>query len=119
MRVCIIPARYGSKRIPKKNIKEFLGKPIIGHSIELALASKCFDRVIVSTDNNEIAQVAKTFGAEVPFFRPNSLSDDYTGTLQVVKHAINWLNADGVSPMHVCCIYATAPFLQIETLNYE
>ena len=117
MKVCIIPARFGSKRIPKKNIKEFLGKPIIAYSIEVALASKCFDRVIVSTDNVAIGRVAEKFGAEVPFMRPYELSDDYTGTLPVVKHAIEWLTENAVAPSEVCCVYATAPFLQSETLN--
>ncbi len=117
MKVCIIPARFGSKRIPKKNIKEFLGKPIIAYSIEAALASKCFDRVIVSTDSPAIGCVAEEFGAEVPFMRPHELSDDYAGTLPVVKHAIQWLAENAVAPSEVCCVYATAPFLQPETLK--
>jgi len=118
VKVCIIPARFGSKRIPRKNIKEFLGKPIIAYSIEVALASKCFDRVIVSTDNLEIGNVAEEFGAEVPFMRPHELSDDYVETLPVVKHAIEWLIENSVPPSDVCCVYATAPFLQPETLNF-
>ena len=117
MKVCIIPARFGSKRIPKKNIKKFLGKPIIAYSIEAALASNCFERVIVSTDSEEIVQVAKEFGAESPFIRPHNISDDYVGTLPVIKHAIEWLAKNSVAPSEVCCIYATAPLLQPETIN--
>ena len=112
MKVCIIPARFGSKRIPKKNINKFLGKPIIAYSIEAALASNCFERVIVSTDSEEIVQVAKEFGAESPFIRPHNISDDYVGTLPVIKHAIEWLAKNSVAPSEVCCIYATAPFIK-------
>ena len=94
--VAIIPARGGSKRIPKKNIKLFAGKPLIAYSIEAAKASELFDRVIVSTDSAEIANVAKRVGAEVPFMRPSELSDDYTPTIQVLNHAINWLRENSV-----------------------
>ena len=111
MKVAIIPARGGSKRIPRKNIKNFCGKPIIGYSINAALATELFDRVIVSTDDDEIADTAVALGAEVPFRRPKALSDDFTGTNAVVKHAIEWLNENGTSVEYVCCIYATAPFL--------
>ena len=90
MNLCVIPARAGSKRIKKKNIKIFCGKPIIVWSIELAFASKCFDKIIVSTDDAEIADLAKNYGAEVPFIRPKSLSDDYTETVPVISHAIKW-----------------------------
>ena len=85
--IAIIPARGGSKRIPRKNIKEFYGKPLIAYSIQAALESKLFDKVIVSTDDEEIANIAKKYGAEVPFMRPKELSDDFTGTGEVVKHA--------------------------------
>jgi len=117
MNICIIPARGGSKRIPRKNIKDFLGKPMIGYSIEAALKSGCFDRVIVSTDDTEIAQIAKTFGAEVPFMRPEKISDDYTGTTAVISHAIKWLQQNGETPELVCCIYATAPFISYEDIK--
>ena len=80
MRLCVIPARGGSKRIPRKNIKEFFGKPMIAWSILKAIESRCFDKIIVSTDDAEIAEISKEFGAEVPFLRPHNLSDDYTGT---------------------------------------
>lgn len=112
MNVAIIPARGGSKRIPRKNILMFAGKPMIAHSIEAALASGLFERVIVSTDDSEIAEVSRQYGAEVPFLRPQSLSDDFTGTGAVVKHAIETLQDAGAEIHHVCCIYATAPFLQ-------
>jgi len=110
--VCIIPARGGSKRIPRKNIKDFLGKPLIAYSIETALASNLFDQVIVSTDDEEIVAVAKKYGAEVPFMRPSELADDFTGTGKVVAHAIEYLKQRGKKYDYVCTIYATAPFLQ-------
>lgn len=94
--IAIIPARGGSKRIPKKNIKSFLGKPLIAYSIEVALRSKLFDKVIVSTDDEEIAKVARKFGAEIPFMRPDELSDDFVGTGEVVNHAVRWLKDNGV-----------------------
>jgi pseudaminic acid cytidylyltransferase len=117
MNVAIIPARGGSKRIPKKNIKEFCGKPMIAWSIEAALKSECFNKVVVSTDNTEIADIAQLLGAEVPFLRPASLSDDYTGTIPVVRHAIEYLIANGQSPELACCIYATAPFITPEDIR--
>lgn len=117
MRLCIIPARGGSKRIPKKNIKHFLGKPIIAYSIEAALQSGCFDHVIVSTDDPEISAVAKQFGAKVPFERPEALADDFAGTLPVIKHAIEWFDANKEAPLEVCCLYATAPFATQETIK--
>jgi N-acylneuraminate cytidylyltransferase len=117
MRLAVIPARGGSKRIPRKNIKMFCGKPMIAWSIEAALASGCFDRIIVSTDDAEIAEVAKAHGAEAPFVRPPELSDDYTGTIPVIAHAIQWQNNTGPTATEVCCIYATAPFLLPEDLQ--
>jgi pseudaminic acid cytidylyltransferase len=112
--VAIIPARIGSKRIPKKNIKFFLGKPIIAYSIEAALETKLFDRIVVSTDSQEVAKIAKSYGAEVPFLRPAELSDDFTGTDAVILHALNWLIGHGTSIEYVCCIYATAPLIHSE-----
>ena len=117
MRLCVIPARGGSKRIPRKNIKEFFGQPIISYSIKVAIASKLFDRVIVSTDDAEISKVAKSFGAEVPFLRPRELSDDYVGTIPVIKHAIEWFDSIGQPPSEVCCIYAAAPFVQVDAVR--
>lgn len=112
MNLCVIPARGGSKRIPRKNIKEFNGKPIIAYSIKAALDSNCFDKIIVSTDDNEIKEIAKKYGAEVPFVRPNKLSNDYVVTLKVVKHAIDWMEKNNNTIENVCCLYATAPFIQ-------
>ena len=112
MNVAFIPARGGSKRIPQKNIKFFCGKPIIAYSIETAFASKLFDKVIVSTDDKEIAEIAKKYDAEVPFIRPEKLSDDYTVTSAVIRHAINWVLDQGWKVSSVCCIYATAPLIQ-------
>lgn len=109
--IAIIPARGGSKRIPRKNIKDFFGKPLIAYSIEVALKSKLFDKVIVSTDDEEIAKIAKEYGAIVPFLRPKELSDDFTGTGAVVNHALEYLKSAGETYDFVCTIYATAPFL--------
>ncbi|MFT5836438.1 MAG: pseudaminic acid cytidylyltransferase [Sulfurimonas sp.] len=119
--LAIIPARGGSKRIPKKNIKDFFNKPLIAYSIEVALASKLFDKVIVSTDDEEIARVAKEYGAEVPFLRPKELSDDITGTADVTLHAVKFLKSQGFEYDFICTIYATAPLLQKEFLiqGYE
>ena len=117
MRLCVIPARGGSKRIPRKNIKFFFGQSMIGYSIKAAIASECFDKVIVSTDDQEIAEVAKSFGAEVPFMRPDELANDYTTTIPVIKHAIEWFDDQGQSPSEVCCLYATAPFIQEDSIR--
>ena len=115
--VAIIPARGGSKRIPDKNIKLFAGKPIIAYSIQIALASGLFDRVIVSTDSERISQTAVAYGAEVPFTRPAELSDDFTATAPVVVHTLDWLRKNSTSPKYFCCIYATAPFLMVHYLK--
>lgn len=117
MKVAVIPARGGSKRIPGKNIKDFAGKPIIGYSIECALQSGLFDRVLVSTDDDRIAQVARSFGAEVPFTRPAELSGDYADTTSVVAHAVKFLQAEGADLSAVCCLYATAPFVRQQDLR--
>jgi N-acylneuraminate cytidylyltransferase len=117
MRVAIIPARGGSRRVPRKNIRPFCGRPMIAWSIEVALKSGCFDRILVSTDDAEIAEVARTCGAETPFVRPAALSDDYTGTIPVIAHAIEWLHQQGDQPTEVCCLYATAPFVRADDLR--
>jgi N-acylneuraminate cytidylyltransferase len=117
MKVAVIPARGGSKRIPRKNIREFAGKPMIAYSIDAALQSGLFERVIVSTDDEEIARVARSCGAEAPFRRPAELSDDQTATTEVISHAISWLQNQGVSLTAVCCIYATAPFIRQDDLK--
>jgi N-acylneuraminate cytidylyltransferase len=117
MRLAVIPARGGSKRIPRKNIKPFGGLPMIAWSIRAAIQSQCFDRIIVSTEDTEIAAVAKEHGAEVPFVRPANLSEDDTSTIPVIAHAIDWQGQHDQSPTQVCCLYATAPFVQAADLQ--
>jgi len=109
--IAVIPARGGSKRIPRKNIKPFCGKPMIAYSIEAAIRAGIFDEIIVSTDDEEIADIAKNAGASVPFMRPKELSDDFTATGAVVEHAIKFLQARGDRIKFVCTIYATAPLI--------
>lgn len=116
MKLAIIPARGGSKRIARKNIKPFCGKPIIAYSIQNALDAKIFDKVIVSTEDEEIANCAKMLGAEVPFYRPRALADDHTGTNEVVKQALQWFHDQGIQVDYACCLYATAPLLKPEYL---
>ena len=117
MNIAIIPARGGSKRIPKKNIKPFCGKPMIAWSIAAARESRCFDRVIVSTDDEKIAVVAQTAGAEIPFIRPAELADDHTGTGAVIRHGLKWVADQGERIDLACCIYATAPFVTATDLQ--
>lgn len=117
MKIAVIPARGGSKRIPRKNIRPFCGKPMIAWSIEAALASGCFDQVVVSTDDTEIAEVARLHGASVPFMRPAELADDHTGTIPVIRHALEWFTSQGSVPQEVCCLYATAPFVTAEDIR--
>ena len=117
MNIAIIPARGGSKRIPGKNIKEFAGRPIIEYSINAACESGLFDRIIVSTDCERIAEVAKSAGAEIPFVRPLELSDDHTPTAPVLKHAVDCLQAEGGQIDHLCGIYPTAPFIRAGDLR--
>ena len=115
MRICIIPARGGSKRIPRKNIREFCGQPMIAWPIRAAMDSGCFDRIVVSTDDDEIAQLAKCWGAEAPFRRAAELADDYTPTVPVIADAINVLKLQTLTP--VCCLYATSPFVTAADLR--
>lgn len=116
MNVAIIPARGGSKRIPRKNVRPFAGKPIIAWSIEAAVESGCFDRILVSTDDAEIAALALHLGAEVPFRRPIALSDDHASTADVMRHAVEWIGDNGPRPSHCCCIYATAPLMRAPSI---
>lgn len=111
----LIPARGGSKRIPDKNIKDFLGKPLIAYSIQVAQESGLFDEIIVSTDSQKIAKIALEYGAKVPFLRPKALSDDFTPTLEVINHAISALSLKKGDKL--CCIYPTAPLLQKQTIS--
>jgi len=117
LRLAIIPARGGSKRIPRKNIKEFCGKPIIGWSIEAAIKCECFDTILVSTDDEEIAEISLSYGAQCPFIRPSELSDDYTTTMDVVRHAIEWVCRREDKASEVCCLYPTAPFVSVKSLQ--
>lgn len=115
--VAIIPARGGSKRIPRKNIKDFCHKPLIAYSIEVAKRSELFDDIIVSTDDEEIAKVAREYGASVPFLRPEELSGDFTTTSEVINHAVNHLKKSQKEYKYICSIYATAPLLDEKYLK--
>ena len=114
--LAIIPARGGSKRIPKKNILNFCGKPIIAYSIEAALKSNCFHEVMVSTDSEEIADIARAYGAAVPFFRSEEASSDYAATADVVEEVIGSYNKMGLRVDRFACIYPTAPFINPQRL---
>ena len=116
MNLAVIPARGGSKRIPRKNVRSFHGKPMLSYSIEAALESNLFDRVVVSTDEEDIAEVARSCGAEVPFIRPKEISDDHTGILEVVNHCIQWFQGNVGQVDVVALIYATAPLLRSNAL---
>lgn len=115
-RIAIIPARGGSKRIPRKNIKNFLGKPVIIYSIQAALDSNLFDEVMVSTDDYEIAKIAKQFGATVPFMRSTKNSNDFATTYDVIEEVINQYKKQGIEFDEICCIYSCAPFISPEIL---
>ncbi len=116
-KIAIIPARGGSKRIPRKNIKSFLGKPILAYSIETALKSGLFDEVMVSTDDRDIAEVAKKYGASVPFFRSEANSDDFATTVDVLLEVIERYEEKGEEFECYCCVYPTAPFVSVEQLK--
>ena len=119
MQLAVIPARGGSKRIPRKNIKMFHGQPMIAWSIQAAIESGCFDEVWVSTDDEEIAAVAQVYGAKVPFLRPVHLSDDFATTADVMSHAVEEFGKiNQVLPDYICCLYATAPFVTKADLLY-
>ena len=116
MNIAIIPARGGSKRIPKKNIKSFCGKPMIAWSIEAAIKSKCFDKIIVSTDDSVIAEIAIEYGAMAPFLRPAELANDQADIMLVIAHAVEWVQMQGEIVDYACCINATAPFVTTEDI---
>ena len=118
MRIAVIPARGGSKRIPRKNIKLFSGKPVIAWSILAAQKSELFDAVIVSTDDQEIAEISKDFGAEIPFVRPHNLSDDHTATVPVIAHSVAECTKLGMQIEWATCIYPCSPLIQIEDLKH-
>ena len=115
--LAIITARGGSKRIPRKNIKEFCGKPIIAYSIEAALRAGCFDTVMCSTDDAEIADVAKQYGAEVPFFRSPETSNDFATTADVLREVIGEYEKRRQIFDYFCCLYPTAPFISAEKIR--
>ena len=109
--ICVIPARGGSKRIPRKNIKHFRNKPLISWTIDTAIKSNCFDKIIVSTDDNEIADLSISYGAHIPFLRPSYLSDDFSTTMDVMHFMVEYIYKNMPEINFVCCIYATAPLL--------
>lgn len=117
MKIAIIPARGGSKRIPRKNVKSFAGKPMIAYSIETAHQSGLFDRILVSTDDAEIGEIARQYGGEAPFVRPAEFSGDYCSSIDVIKHALQWAIDNWGAVEYACCIYATAPFVQARYLR--
>ena len=116
MNLCVIPARGGSKRIPRKNIREFCGRPMIAYAIDAAFASGLFDQIMVSTDDDEIADIATLAGATVPFRRPADLSDDHASTTDVICHALNWGMEQAWTIEAACCVYATAAFVTAQDL---
>ena len=117
MKIAIIPARGGSKRIPRKNLRPFCGKPILAYSIAAARDSGVFDHIIVSTDDAEIQAMAREFGATTPFTRPPELANDHATTVPVIRHGVQWVQQHLGAVEHVCCIYATAPFVQAADLK--
>ncbi|MCK9285624.1 MAG: pseudaminic acid cytidylyltransferase [Rhodocyclaceae bacterium] len=116
MKIAIVPARGGSKRIPRKNVKLFAGLPMIAHSLRAATASGQFDRILVSSEDDEILAVGREHGGE-SLRRPPELADDHTATIPVIRHAIGWAEAQGWPLEAVCCIYATAPFVHADDLR--
>lgn len=118
MKIAVIPARGGSKRIPRKNIRPFCGKPMIAWSIDAAKEFGEFAHVLVSTDDPEIAEIAVALGAEVPFMRPAVLANDHAGTTEVIAHATLWARQQGWPVSAVCCIYATAPFVAVGDIRH-
>lgn len=112
MRLAVIPARGGSKRIPRKNIKPFCGRPMIAYAIDAARATGVFDHIVVTTDDAEIAAISAAGGAEIPFMRPPELADDHTPTVPVVAHAIEACRELGWPVEQVCCIYPGVPLIE-------
>ena len=115
--ICLIPARGGSQRLPRKNIKIFHGKPIIAWSIETAIASGLFSEIFVSTDDQEIAIISEKYGAKIPFFRPKKLSDDFSTDRDVRNHFIEWLKKENIEVDYLCYLYPTAPFISVSVLT--
>jgi pseudaminic acid cytidylyltransferase len=117
MNIAVIIARGGSKRIPRKNIKDFCGQPMIAYPIRVARETTLFHRIIVSTDDDEIAEIAEDYGAETPFMRPDELAGDCTTTAEALIHSLQWLEDHGEPADYFCCIYPTTPFLKGEDLK--
>ena len=117
MKICLIPARSGSKRIKNKNIKNFFGKPLIAFAIQLAIKSKLFDKVIVSTDSNKIAKISKKYGATVPFLRPKKIANDYAIDKDVINHFLKFAKINKIEINTLCYLYATTPLLKVSTLK--
>ena len=117
MNFCVIPARGGSKRIPKKNIRDFLGKPIIIRTIETVLKAKIFDKVILSSDDSEVINLVKELDIEVPFLRPKNISDDFSSTIDVMEHSSKWINEHYKKINNICCVYPCSPLLTAEDLK--
>ena len=117
MKICLIPARSGSKRIKNKNIKNFFGKPLIAFAIQLAIKSKLFDKVIVSTDSNKIAKISKKYGATVPFLRPKKIANDYAIDKDVINHFLKFAKINKIKVNTLCYLYATTPLLKVSTLK--
>lgn len=115
--IAVITARGGSKRIPRKNIKEFCGKPIIAYSIEAALQSGLFEEVMVSTDDAEIADISKKYGASVPFMRSAENANDYATTEDVLLEVLDEYKKRGQDFEYICCLYPTAPFVTADKIN--
>ena len=115
--LCIIPARGGSKRIPRKNIKDFLGKPIIAYSIEAAIKSNLFDEVMVSTEDSEIAEIAKQYGARIPFMRSNEKENDFDTTYEVIAEVLDNYEKMNMNFEKACCLYPCAPLITFEKLQ--
>jgi len=116
-KLAIIPARGGSKRIPGKNIKDFLGKPIIAYSIETAIKSGLFNKIMASTDSEKIAEIAEKFGAEIPFLRSPENSDDHAPLADVVEEVLDTYKAEGLSFDYVCCLLPAAPLITVSDLK--
>lgn len=117
MNLCVIPARGGSKRIPRKNIKDFLGKPVIAYAIQAAFDSRLFDEIMVSTDDEEIAEVARKYGATIPFFRSSETSNDFAGTAEVLTEVINNYKKINKFFSKICCIYPVSPLIRAASLK--
>lgn len=116
MILCVIPARGGSKRIKNKNIKNFLGKPVISYPIKQIIKSNIFDKIIVSTDSQKIAEIAKKYGAEILFNRPKKLSNDYVDVQSVISHAVNWIKNNISQIKDVCCVYPATPLIESKNI---